>query len=555
MSAAAVPAARLGLRAYALLALVALAMFLPGQTNLPAMDRDETRYAVSTTQMLQSGDWMDIHYQDRPRYLQPIGIYWLQALSVTAFSSPGAKAMWAFRLPSLISATAAVPLTAAVADVAFGAGAAIGAGLLMAMCLLLGFEAHMAKIDATLLASILVAQGALMRAYLGRVRGAGRLNAAAFWAAVGVGLMLKGPIILIVSGTTALALLAVDRRFAWLKRLHAGWGVLIALAIALPWLIAIGVKTHGAFFAKAVGQNLLGKIGRGEQAHGQPPGYYLAAFNLTFWPSSLAAVLALPWIWRSRGRPEVRFLIAWTLPTWLIYEAIATKLPHYALPVYPAIACLAAAAATAPGGWRFGWTGRALMAVYGALWLVVGCALVSLGAYLIWRLEHRLDPIAIGAAVVAVALVLTTAAEVIAGRRVAAAATALAAMWVASTTFYVHSLPSNRPLWLARRIAATVQPLKPCPTTVLASSAFTEPSLVFEAGVDTRLLRYWEAADFLAKDPRCGLALIGSAQIPAFLARARADGVMPASLARVAGVNYSTGKRLDLILFRVSPAR
>ena len=77
------------LRPYLLLVLLSAALFVPGQSGLPPSDRDESRYLQSTTQMFETGNFVDIRFQDQPRYLQPAGIYWLQAASVALFSKPG----------------------------------------------------------------------------------------------------------------------------------------------------------------------------------------------------------------------------------------------------------------------------------------------------------------------------------------------------------------------------------------------------------------------------------------------------------------------------------
>jgi 4-amino-4-deoxy-L-arabinose transferase-like glycosyltransferase len=540
-------------RAIAFLAFVTLIYVLPGQASLPPVDRDESRYAVASTQMLTSGDFIDVRFQDRPRYLQPAGIYWLQALSVAALSSPAAHQIWAHRVPSVISAVAAVLLTAWIGDMMFGTKAGLAAALLLAMSGLLGFEARMAKIDATLLAVTLAAQAALWRAYLGRIART-RWNAALFWAALGCGLMLKGPIILIVSGGTGLALIATERKTAWLKRLHAGWGVLIMLAIALPWLIAIGVKSHGAFFQKAVGQNLMGKLGRGEQHHGQPPGYYLAWFNVTFWPGSLAAVFATPWAWRNRKTAEVRFLLAWIMPTWLIYELIATKLPHYALPYYPALACLAAGAAVTPDGWRTGPIGHALGLTYAGVWLCIGLIGAAAGAYLNWTYEGRIDAIAAISGVSAAVLMILALWFVWRRDRVYGLAAAGAASLIISACLFGHSLPAVSTVWLSPRIVALVNQVKPCPDSLLASSAFAEPSLVFLRDRPTVLVNVSDTADFLSKNRACGLALVGRNQIPAFSLRADYDHLVIQPLGEVKGLNYSAGRNLDMILFKAAAA-
>ena len=545
--------ARVGWRAYLMLALVALALFLPGRARLPPVDRDEARYLQATRQMLQTGDFVQIRFQDQPRNLQPVGVYWLEAASASLFG--GAQApVWAYRLPSLVAAVLAVLLTCSLGAELFGAQAGVGAGLLMAASVLLGFEARMAKIDACLLADVLVAQGALARAYLGRVRGAGRANAAAFWAALGAGLLLKGPIPLIISGSTALVLAIADRRAAWLKRLHAGWGVVLMLAIAAPWFVAIGLKTHGAFFDKAVRQNLLGKVGRGEQHHGQPPGYYLLLFNVTFWPGALAAAFAMPWTWRSRKRAEVRLLLAWIAPTWLMFEIVGTKLPHYVLPLYPAIACLAAGAALAKDGWKPGATGRALAVAYAALWLLVSALLAAAGAALVWRYGHVLDPVAIGVGVVTLALCVAVLALVRQGARGAALGAGVAAAFVLFAGLYDDILPGLQPIWLAPRIAGLAAEVRPCPASVLASTRFAEPSLVFLEPGPTRLIDVASAADLLSRDRACAMALVSAKQLPAFAARAAVDRLGLRRIGEVDGTSYSTGERLRLLLFRAAPA-
>ena len=96
-------------------------LFLPGRARLPPIDRDESRYMQATAQMLETRDFVDVRFQDQPRYLQPAGIYWLEALSVAAFSDPAAREPWAYRIPSLLGATAAVLLTGWIGATLFGA--------------------------------------------------------------------------------------------------------------------------------------------------------------------------------------------------------------------------------------------------------------------------------------------------------------------------------------------------------------------------------------------------------------------------------------------------
>jgi len=526
-------------------------LFLPGRAGLPAIDRDESRYMQATSQMLETHDFIDVRFQDRPRYLQPAGIYWLEAASVAAFSDPAAREPWAYRIPSLLSAVAAVLLTAWIGNRLFGRTASLLAALLLATSLLMGVEARMAKIDATLLAAILVAQASLLRIYLDGVEGVATLrrSAALHWAALGVGLMLKGPLILLVSWGTILGLVVVDRRATWLRGLHARWGIAVMVAIVLPWCVAIGVASGGDFFSKSVGDNFLGKVAQGQQAHGFPPGYYLGVFIASFWPGSLFAVLALPFVWARRRTVAVRFLLAWIIPTWVLFELVATKLPHYVLPTYPAIACLTAAAVLAPGAWQFGRTWRWIGRVYGAAWLLIGLGLAVAGPVLLWVLERRLDTLPILTSLAGAGLIAAAGWTAWQYRPLPAMAWAGASALVLFASTYALVLPGLSTIWLSPRIAAKVAAVRPCPDSVLASSSYSEPSLVFHVGKDTRLVNAPAAADYLASHAACGLALIDAREDSAFQARLRILGVVPRALAEVGGVNYSTGRRLNLTIY------
>src|SRR5579871_1218049 len=78
-------------------AALALLASLPGLFTLPPIDRDESRFAEASAQMLESGDFTMIRFQDQPRFKKPVGIYWLQALSVKTLSSVGRRDIWPYR--------------------------------------------------------------------------------------------------------------------------------------------------------------------------------------------------------------------------------------------------------------------------------------------------------------------------------------------------------------------------------------------------------------------------------------------------------------------------
>src|SRR6202140_1042034 len=90
-------------RAIAFLTLCGLLLFLPGFFNIPPIDRDEPRFAQATKQMVESGDFIDIRFQDDVRYKKPVGIYWLEAPAVESAPAPGLPRaqvrVWLSRVP------------------------------------------------------------------------------------------------------------------------------------------------------------------------------------------------------------------------------------------------------------------------------------------------------------------------------------------------------------------------------------------------------------------------------------------------------------------------
>src|SRR5688500_4135790 len=85
-----------------LAAAVACLAGLPGLIGMPVLDRDEARFAQASAQMIESGDYVSIDFQDEPRAKKPVGIYWMQAAAVDALSGVEKREIWAYRLPSLL---------------------------------------------------------------------------------------------------------------------------------------------------------------------------------------------------------------------------------------------------------------------------------------------------------------------------------------------------------------------------------------------------------------------------------------------------------------------
>ena len=186
-----------------------LLLFLPGFFNIPPIDRDEARFAQATKQMVESGDFVDIRFQDDVRYKKPVGIYWLQAAAVETASALGLPRaqlrIWLYRIPSLIGAIGAVLLTywAALAFVT-RRGAVLAALMMVPRCC--SASKRGSPRPTPCCCSPWSRRWARWRASI-CPGSAARIAAhppwswpAIFWTALAGGILIKGPLILMFAG-------------------------------------------------------------------------------------------------------------------------------------------------------------------------------------------------------------------------------------------------------------------------------------------------------------------------------------------------------------------
>lgn len=539
-------------RAVLLLLAFCLIAFLPGFFQIPPVDRDEARFAQATKQMVESGDYVDIRFQEEVRYKKPVGIYWMQAVAVKAGEALGVpkahSTIWLYRLPSLLGASGGVLLTywAALAFVA--RRTALLAALMMASSILLGVEARLAKTDAMLFMTSVAAMGAMARVYLSCRRTPelpiGWQMPAILWTALGGGVLLKGPLILMFVGLTALTLSIADRSWRWIGKLRPVTGFVWLIVLVLPWFAAIVAKSGDSFFVQALGHDMLGKVTSGQEAHGAPPGLYLLLFWVTFWPGSILAGLAAPTVWMARREPGARFLLAWLIPSWIVFEAVMTKLPHYVLPLYPAIAILIAGIVEGRGLFRKAWLVRGTVGWF--LFPAVIAIMVPVGFFVMSR-DLGLVAWPFAAAAVIFGLFAWWLYEVDGAER--ALLRGMVSSVFVGITVYAVMFPMLPALFPSALVAENAR-ASGCANPQLASTfAYQEPSLVFLLGTGTRFTDGAGAAEFL-NGGECRFALIDVRSERSFVQRADSVGLRYSLSQRIDGFNISNGKAFAMAVFR-----
>ncbi len=303
----------------------------------PLLPVDETRYVGVAWGMWLRDDFLVPYHNGAPYSHKPPLLFWLMQAGWWVF---GVNEIWP-RLVAPLIGLACLGLTALLARRLWPERptVAILAPWLLFGCLFVAGFGTLTQFDLLLMLCTLLAMFGLLRAAAGR--GTGWLIVGV---AIGLGLLSKGPVILVhVWPAALLGHLWVDR--ARLK----GWvcwyggslaalllGAVIALAWAVPAAQAGGEAYRDAIFWGQIAERVVDSF-----AHQAPFCWYLP------W----LPVMLLPWtlwppLWRALRRIElkrsIRLLLCWVVPALLIMSAISGKQHKYLLPMFPALALLAA---------------------------------------------------------------------------------------------------------------------------------------------------------------------------------------------------------------------
>jgi 4-amino-4-deoxy-L-arabinose transferase-like glycosyltransferase len=325
------------------LALLAVGlMYLLGLGAAPFLDPPEGFHAAVAQSLRASGDWITLHVDGVRYFNKPPLPYWLMALSFSlAGPTEAAARVW----PAL-SAIGVAAVTGRIGVMLGGPRVGLLAGLFVASNLGVFLFGRQVKADLTFMLWLTLALAGFVVAY----RGVGRWGLALFYGSLGLAALSK-------DAFGAVAVLVVVGLFLWLtrERPYAAWapwwGVLLLLAIALPWYVAVELRNRGFLWYTVVDSHLLNFTRQRVFPDEDVPLSaleFLGVNVLAFLPWTLA----LPWgVARAFKRPwanaEARLWMLfalWAVLSLGFFTLSPFKLPHYGLPAFPALALLAARA-------------------------------------------------------------------------------------------------------------------------------------------------------------------------------------------------------------------
>jgi 4-amino-4-deoxy-L-arabinose transferase-like glycosyltransferase len=324
-------AVRAAVRAWApavLLATVVLLGLFFRLGAVPLFDVDEGAFGEATREMLARGDYVSVWLNGLPRFDKPILTYWLQAVSATLFGADE----FALRLPSALAACGWIAAILVFGLRFEGRDNAWAAAFIAATTAGVNVIGRGAIADALLNLFLALAMFDLYRMFAAPDAAAGAAPRRRVYLWVGLGLLTKGPVVVLVPGAVGALVFGLHGELArWWRAARDPVGWLILLAVAGPWYALAYARQGDAFLAGFFLHHNVERFLEPLQGHRGGPLYYLPALVLLLLPWSGLWLAALPGVRRLRRDPLDTFLWCWFLFVLAFFSLAATKLPHYLL--------------------------------------------------------------------------------------------------------------------------------------------------------------------------------------------------------------------------------
>src|SRR5438105_3368121 len=301
----------------------------------PLFDVDEGAFSQATLEMFERGDFLTTYLNGEPRYDKPILVYWLQAAAVALLG----PSEWAFRLPSALCATLWAWLTYRFTRRYFDEERALLAAVVLATSLGVFIIGRAATADALL--NLLIA-ASMFAAWLHLSTGERRWLYATH-AAIGLGVLAKGPVAIVVPfASTFLYCASRGELRRWARAVFDWRALLLLLAIALPWYGVVVAKEGRGVIEGFFLKHNVGRFSGPVSGHGGSLLYYFPVLVLVSLPFT---ALLVPLARRRRviWRDELQtYLLLWFALVFVFFSLSGTKLPHYVLYGYTGLVILMA---------------------------------------------------------------------------------------------------------------------------------------------------------------------------------------------------------------------
>ncbi|MGE5220500.1 MAG: glycosyltransferase family 39 protein [Chloroflexota bacterium] len=317
-------------------ALVAALFYRLGGAAL--FEPDEGRNSEKAREILVLNDWITPHENFHAVLDKPIFYYWLVAASFNFFG----LSEWAARLPSALAAFGCLVLIYRFALVRWGRWVAFWSILILLASTEFFILARVVIFDMSLTFFLTLALWAFYEAAHSEDTRRRRVWCLVLYSALAIATLIKGLIGIMIPGMVIFFYLLLSHRWAVLQRIYLISGILLFLAIVLPWYLAANAHNDG-YLRYYLWDEHFGRFTTSQFDRSEPWFYFVLVLLVGFFPWTLLLPVVVKDAWKARRDDKTLYLILWVALPLLFFSASKSKLPHYILPIFPALAVLTAA--------------------------------------------------------------------------------------------------------------------------------------------------------------------------------------------------------------------
>lgn len=300
---------------------------------------DEGRNAERAREILVLDNWVIPHENFLPALDKPVFLYWLIAISYKVFGI----SEWSARLPSALAALGCLFVLYRFARIHWGLWEALWAVLVLATGVEFFIFSRLVIFDMTLTFFTTIALCEFYSAAQAENKNTRRRHCLLMYGAMALATLLKGPIGVMIPGMVFFFYLLLTRRWRLLAQMDMVIGALVFFAIVAPWHAWAEARNPGYLRYFLLEENYLRFLT--PHFHRTKTWYYFfLVVSAGFAPWSVLIPFIVKDFCKKAIDDRSLFLILWIVVPFVFFTLSDSKLPHYILPIFPALAILTAKA-------------------------------------------------------------------------------------------------------------------------------------------------------------------------------------------------------------------
>jgi len=312
-------------------------IYFSSGTKTPMFVYDEERNSECAREMLERGDIVVPTFNYELRSDKPILHYYFMMLSYSIFG----VSEFASRFFSVLFGALTILITFLFVRKFLNVKAAVYSVLVLMASINFALEFHFAVPDPYLIFFLTASHMTFYDFFKSR-----KLSSLILmYLTLGLAILAKGPVALGLLGLNGLLFLIFKKEFNWktIKDFRLITGLLIILAITLPWFIKVGVATNWQWQREFFLEQNLNRLTKEMEGHGGFWGLTIIYVFLAFLPFVFFLVQSFRYAWRNKKDNDlILFSLIISFIIVLFFTFSATKLPNYPMPAYPFIALIVA---------------------------------------------------------------------------------------------------------------------------------------------------------------------------------------------------------------------